>query len=132
MNAIVACALHPGATRKAAKTASATMGGQVEADAMTVRRLIEITAEMGETTTTQDPPTMQEEVTNTRATEERGSMTPEGAPPSQAGLVAEEEEGKINLEPLRDRLYSLLQPLLSLDQVHNHSWHSSSLLHHNP
>lgn len=131
MNAIVACALHPGATRKAAKTASATVGGQVAADAMTARRLTEITAEMGETTTTQDLPTTQEGVTNTRATEERVSMTPEGAPPSQAGLVAE-EEGKINLDPLRDRLYSLLHPLLSLDQVHNHSWHSSSLLHHNP
>lgn len=121
MNAIVACALHPVATRKAAKIASATIGGQVEAGAMTVRHLIEITAEMGRATTSQDLTTTQEEMTNTRATEERGSMTPEGAAPSQAVLVAEEEEGKINLDPLRDRLYSLLQPFLSLDQVHNHS-----------
>lgn len=130
MNAIVACALHQEVTRTAVKTASAMMGGQVEAAAMIVHRPTEITAEMGETATIRDPPTIQE-VTNTRATEERGNMIQEGLAPNRVGLLVQ-EECKINLDPHRVHLYSLLKPLLSLDRVHSHLWHSSSLLRHSP
>uniref|UniRef100_A0A8C1C8Z1 Helicase C-terminal domain-containing protein n=1 Tax=Cyprinus carpio carpio TaxID=630221 RepID=A0A8C1C8Z1_CYPCA len=91
----------------------------------------ETAAGMDETTTTQDPPTTVEEMTNIRAVgaEEGGSMAPEGE--SHFQLVVGVQEGKIRLDLPKVCLEQLHQLLLSLGQVHNHSWHSSSLLHHN-
>lgn len=108
------------------------MEGQVGAAVATICPLLtETAAGMDETTTTQDPPTTVEEVTNSRAVraEEGGSMAPEGEAHIQVVVVVGVQEGKIRLDLPKVCLEHLHQ-LLSLGQVRSHSWHSSSLLHH--
>lgn len=108
------------------------MEGQVGAAVATICPLLtETAAGMDETTTTQDPPTTVEEVTNSRAVraEEGGSMAPEGEAHIQVVVVVGVQEGKIRLVLPKVCLEHLHQ-LLSLGQVRSHSWHSSSLLHH--
>lgn len=95
------------------------MQGQVGADVTTVYPLLTETAVgMDETTTTQDPPTTVEEVTNTRVVgaEEGGSMAPEGEAHIQVGV----QECKIRLDLPKVCLERLHQLLLSLGRVRNH------------
>lgn len=109
------------------------MEGQVGAIMMSAcPPLTGTAAEKAEITTTQDPLITAEEESSSRATgvEEESSMAPEGEPHIQVGV----QEGKISLDLHKVCLERHLQIHLNLGQVqvqvHNHSWPSSSLLHH--